>query len=147
MSKPEFVVSAYEAEADYDWLVRCWAGHGVGCLPRDVLPPTGVMVEIDGQRAACGVFWLTNAAAVVLGPIVTDPALDLRVQAAAVSAAVDAMVIAARAAVPDGLLWANAHSAAVRNLFVNRAGFHDTGSIYTAAHNGPSGFSLDILAE
>ena len=48
------LVRASDRDTDYDTLVRWWTDWELGVVPKECLPPDGIMVEIDGQPVCAG---------------------------------------------------------------------------------------------
>ena len=50
-------VRNWNVEQDYDILVQWWIDWKFGTVPKECLPPDGIMVEIDGKPiCACGLY-------------------------------------------------------------------------------------------
>ena len=44
----------WNIDKDYDTLVRWWTQWEFGTVPKECLPPDGIMVEIDGEPICAG---------------------------------------------------------------------------------------------
>lgn len=60
----------------YDDLMGFWTQHGLPAVPREFLPPTGLVVY-DGETLLCGGFLVKSDTAVAaIGSICANPAVD-----------------------------------------------------------------------
>ena len=48
------LVRPWDREKDYDTLVKWWTEWEFGTVPKECLPPDGIMVEIDGTPVCAG---------------------------------------------------------------------------------------------
>jgi hypothetical protein len=47
-------VRSWDRDGDYDTLVKWWTEWEFGVVPKECLPPDGIMVEIDGRPVCAG---------------------------------------------------------------------------------------------
>ena len=48
------LVRPWDRDKDYDTLVKWWRAWEFGVVPKECLPPGGVMVEEDGKPVCAG---------------------------------------------------------------------------------------------
>ena len=48
------LVRNWDRDRDYDTLVRWWTDWEFGVVPKECLPPAGIMVEVDGKPVCAG---------------------------------------------------------------------------------------------
>lgn len=97
--EPQFQVRIYgEKLGDYQLVSGWWEARHGEPLPETILPPLGVMVERDGEPVAA--LWCYESFGVGVAFLempVTRPGLSVGASVAALSLAVDACVLTAKA--------------------------------------------------
>ena len=48
----------WNIEQDYNTLVQWWTDWEFGTVPKECLPPDGIIVEIDSKPICAGVFYI-----------------------------------------------------------------------------------------
>ena len=52
------LVRAWDRDKDYDTLVKWWTQWEFGTVPKECLPPDGIIVEVDGKPVCAGGLYL-----------------------------------------------------------------------------------------
>jgi len=69
----------WDRDKDYDTLVRWWTDWEFGQVPKECLPPDGVMVEVDGRPICAGGLYIGEGTQFgFMEWIVTDKQADAR---------------------------------------------------------------------
>lgn len=134
----------YFREEDYDTLVAWWRGFDSAPPPRDLLPPSAVIVEGDGKPMAYSHVWLANAKVAIIGLTVCNPALSGKLRVAATMMALDAVIKIGRAhAGPGGCLWSCTDNPGLVKMY-ERVGFKNAGDASTF-HMALGDFNTEFL--
>lgn len=122
-------VRAYRPE-DYETIASWWPYSAPP--PREVIPPSSVVVEQDGSPVGCSHVWLANAKVAIIGMTVCNSDLPPLLRVKVITAALqEAISIAKEHAYPGGVIWTGTHNRTVSRL-MQRLGFKDAGAAETS---------------
>ena len=83
----------WNLEYDYDTLVQWWTDWKFGTVPKECLPPDGIMVEIDGKPICAGGLYIgVGTQFAFMEWIVTDQQADKRAVHKALKMCIDAIM-------------------------------------------------------
>tara|TARA_B110000459_G_C16161584_1_gene295343 strand:+ start:41 stop:505 length:465 start_codon:yes stop_codon:yes gene_type:complete len=73
------LVRAWDRDKDYDTLVKWWTQWEFGTVPKECLPPAGIIVEVDGKPVcAGGIYFGEGTQFAFMEWIVTDKEAESR---------------------------------------------------------------------
>ena len=52
------IVRPWDRDKDYDTLVKWWSDWEFGTVPKECLPPLGIVVSEDGKDICAGGLWI-----------------------------------------------------------------------------------------
>ena len=131
--KPALRLEPYDTEKHYPLLCAWWKARGDECLPADVLPPTGAVVETHVQVGcrsftkpiAICIVWLTNAKTAHVAFPIVEPGLSPKLSYEAVTWAIRGAVDRAKIA-GCKFIWASAENRGVDRILTKQLGFTRT---------------------
>ena len=86
-------VRNWNVEQDYDTLVQWWTDWKFGTVPKECLPPDGIMVEIDGKPICAGGLYIgVGTQFAFMEWIVTDKNADKRIVHKSLKMCIDAIM-------------------------------------------------------
>ena len=73
------LVRNWDRDKDYDTLVKWWTDWEFGVVPKECLPPAGIIVEVDGKPVcAGGIYFGEGTQFAFMEWIVTDKEAESR---------------------------------------------------------------------
>lgn len=86
-------IRPWDRDSDYDTLVRWWNDWEFGVVPKECLPPAGIMVEKDGMPVCAGGLYIGEGTQFgFMEWIVTDKKADQRVAHRALKECIDSIM-------------------------------------------------------
>ena len=87
------LVRPWDRDKDYDTLVKWWRAWEFGVVPKECLPPAGVMVEEDGKPVCAGGLYVGEGTQFgFMEWIVTDKQADSRKMHSALKMCIDSIM-------------------------------------------------------